>query len=941
MQGRHGKIKIDYAVGENIILKEEAMKKLLVLSISMTLLLAGTLKQDDLPGVEIQTGSSGVRYVTEPAGDVSSINTITRFYDNSRAEVIWVDRNHQNAIAEHTAIAGNGMWLQAGWYLNNERTNLYRTLGTGAPNWSCPLPAAAGFISVDVSNSGSNIGVIAQGEPCYNFGSSSPAPNWVYNLPSGYSHAVSSQGPTVCVSDDGTICAVLARMGNEARLFMFDSDGDTIRTIPFDPNTGIYGLDMANDGSVLCITTYNAIYVFNADGSRRDSIQQYGQTAAKISGDGSYFVKGDFNSRACLYRWNGTSYDLVWQCFTGHPWVTAVAISDDASTIMAGTYQYSPANTGKVLLFDSSSSTPLWTYSQYGDYVASCALSEDGARAVAGSWGQLNATYGDVLTVFDRSSSTPIFQLLDDIDEPGSIFSVDIAKNGSFVTAGGKAVHAREFGNGGEVYAIRMIDSLNNDVGVEMINAPWTFLQLGQYVNPQAVVSNYGTQAATFNTICLISDTSAQVLYADTFSVTNLAPGGSATVNFSGTWIVPAYGTYNTTLFTALGGDQFPQNDTLNSGSICYHDGAVTGILYPFNELTINYANAPRASISNRGSYAENIPVTCEIYDGVGSLVYTGTSQYYLSPLQTQTVSLAPVWSPADTGLYDAYFFTQLADDYFPSNDTMQKTVYSSTEILYDDSFMDIYGYVATNYADNKFGQKMLPCLTAPYYVTRVRFYVSSVDPVMISLNKDSLGLPGLNPSYYVAPPETVAATGAGWVSKDYSPPLEMTNNDPFWAVIHWLPTSPSAPYIGMDNTQPLDNFSYWYWTDPQNPGWHQWTQYDFMIRTLTASEVGIEELQNDVLSQFLLLAPAPNPFTENIRVSFSVPRAGKVSIKAYDIVGRVVATLIDKNLDPGAHEVSWNGIDIEGRRVSSGIYFLRAIYESESIARKVIVIAE
>jgi hypothetical protein len=87
-------------------------------------------------------------------------------------------------------------------------------------------------------------------------------------------------------------------------------------------------------------------------------------------------------------------------------------------------------------------------------------LSADGSIGVAGSWGQLSATYGDVLTVFERSSSTPVFQLLDDIDEPGSIFSVDISTDGSLVSAGGKAVHAREFGNGGEVYAI------NTELGI-------------------------------------------------------------------------------------------------------------------------------------------------------------------------------------------------------------------------------------------------------------------------------------------------------------------------------------------------------------------------------------------------------------------------------------------------------------------------------------------
>jgi len=133
-----------------------------------------------------------------------------------------------------------------------------------------------------------------------------------------------------------------------------------------------------------------------------------------------------------------------------------------------------------VLLFDSSSATPLWQYTQYGDYVASCALSADGSRAVAASWGQYGGTFGDVLTVFDRSSPVPIFQLLDDIDEPGSIFSVDVSSDGWLVSAGGKAVHAREFGNGGEVYAI------STDVGIEA-NAqviPAELLMLAPTPNP-------------------------------------------------------------------------------------------------------------------------------------------------------------------------------------------------------------------------------------------------------------------------------------------------------------------------------------------------------------------------------------------------------------------------------------------------------------------------
>jgi hypothetical protein len=917
------------------------MKYLLTFLVTVTILFAGHLKEEGLPGIDVEINNAGTRFITEPTGNTDESRVSTDFFGNHRAEVLWVDRNHQNAIAQHTAIAGNGMWIQAGWYLNNDRTSLYRTLGTTTPTWSFPMPGADWFISTDVSMSGGDIGVLATGEACYGFSSASAAPKWAYSLPPGFDFSSSSQGPTISVTDDGSVYAALARSASEGRVFLFDQSGDTIRTISFNPTTGIYGVDMANDGSVICVTTYYAIYVFNADGSRRDSIGHYGQTVAKISGDGTYVVKGDFYTRVYLYRWNGTSYDLAWQYNTGHPWVTAVAISDDASTIMAGTYQYSPANAGKVMLFDSSSATPLWQYTQYGDYVASCALSEDGSRAVAGSWGQYNSTFGDVLTVFDRSSATPVFQLLDDIDEPGSIFSVDISKDGSFITAGGKAVHAREFGNGGEVYAIRMLDALGNDVGVERINAPTAFLQVGQSTSPQAVVRNYGTQVATFPTICNIYDSLSQLLYADTVMVSSLSPASSAPVTFSPAWSAPAYGYYRTNIYTVLSGDEFPMNDTLEQSSICYHDGAVASVLYPFPELTVNYTNAPRVTITNRGSYTENIPVNCEIYDGVGALVYTGTGQSYLGPFQSQTLTLTPSWSPSDTGQYDVYVFTSLAEDYIPANDSMTANVYASYEIMRDDGFLDTYGYVATTYADNKFAQKMIPCLASPYYVTNIRFYESSSDPIAVSLNKDSLGLPGLSASYYIAPPETLAAPSPGWSVNEFSTPVQMTTGEPFWMVIHWLSTSPSAPYIGMDNTQPLDNLSYWYWTDPSNPGWHAWSTYDFMMRAMTASEVGIESWEHTTQYAFMLRAPAPNPSAANVTIGFSTPRDGAVSMRIYDVAGRLVSNILDRHVNAGEHMVNWLGTDDRGRRVSAGIYFLSASYENDTFTRKVIIISE
>ncbi len=913
------------------------MTRLTIIILLLEVVFAGILKEDNLPGIDLELSDFGVRYVTPGYKSTSGLPKTLR-YDNSRAETLWVDRNHMNAIAEHVSLSGNGINIQVGWWLNNKRTSLYHTLGNNIPVWTYPLPLTEWYIPVDVSHTGEDIAVGSTGEPFYSFAASSAGPKWRYSLPAGFKIPTSSQGYSTAVSDDGSIYAVLGSTTGTGKLFIFNNDGDTIRTIQFNPNNGIYGLDISNDGTIFCISTYYATYIYNLDGTRRDSLYNYGQSAAKISGDGKYLAKGHYNGNVYFYSWNGSSYTLKWQHYTQHSWVTAMAISDDGSTIMAGTFRSSPYG-GKVLMYDSSSATPLWQYDQYGDYVEECALSADGGRGAAVSWGQYGGTFGDVLTVFNRSSSTPIFQLLDDIDEPGSLTSVDISKDGSFVVAGGKAVHAREFGNGGEVYAIRILEQLTNDVGVKSINAPGNFLQVGQSITPQATVKNYGTATASFNTFCLIYDSLGTVLYQDTVTVNNLSSGAEQTLSFSPNWSVPAYGKYNTVVYTALAGDQFTANDTLQKGSICFHDGSVTKIEYPFNELTLNYSRSPRLTICNNGSYSENIPVVCNIYDAGNNLVYTGTAQAYLGPLQSTTLWLSPAWTPAVTDTYTVYCFTNVNEDYNHSNDTLIKNVAVTTEILYDDGNLDIYGYVSSNYYDNKFAQKMIPCLSAPYKITQARFYSSTAAPIMISINADSSGLPGLGPAYYIAPAETIYPVGTGWAVKNYSPAITMSTPYQFWFIIHWLPSSPASPYIGMDNTIPRDSVSYWYWTESSNPGWHTWYSYDFMMRVYTEQLQDIADNQVLLPGKFIVWKPIPNPFSQKVILRCNIPEEADLKLNIYDATGRLVKPLTNSKIKKGEHAFVWDGRDFRGKLLSAGIYFAMVDYKNEVFTEKIILV--
>jgi hypothetical protein len=113
------------------------------------------------------------------------------------------------------------------------------------------------------------------------------------------------------------------------------------------------------------------------------------------------------------------------------------------------------------------------------------------------------------------------------------------------------------------------------------------------------------------------------------------------------------------------------------------------------------------------------------------------------------------------------------------------------------------------------------------------------------------------------------------------------------------------------------------------------------MMRVMTVSEVGIESWDNKSVDRFMLPAPSPNPFVRDLRISFSVPRSGALSISVYDIAGRLVSNIVDRNFSAGEYEIVWHGKDNTGRRISSGIYFVRAIYGNEVTTRKVILLTE
>ena len=72
------------------------------------------------------------------------------------------------------------------------------------------------------------------------------------------------------------------------------------------------------------------------------------------------------------------------------------------------------------------------------------------------------------------------------------------------------------------------------------------------------------------------------------------------------------------------------------------------------------------------------------------------------------------------------------------------------------------------------------------------------------------------------------------------------------------------------------------------------------------------------------LLGNAPNPFNPSTAIGFALSRRGEVRLEVYNVGGQRVRTLASGVWEAGTHSVTWDGRDLSGGLVSSGVYFYR-----------------
>jgi hypothetical protein len=109
----------------------------------------------------------------------------------------------------------------------------------------------------------------------------------------------------------------------------------------------------------------------------------------------------------------------------------------------------------------------------------------------------------------------------------------------------------------------------------------------------------------------------------------------------------------------------------------------------------------------------------------------------------------------------------------------------------------------------------------------------------------------------------------------------------------------------------------------------------DYTIENVVAATTnGYIEVGVNAPVEFDLGQAYPNPFNPTTQLSLNLPADAYAVVKVYNVVGQVVATLVDGNMEAGYHNITWNASN-----VPSGMYMIRAEAGADVSTQKVMLL--
>ena len=82
-----------------------------------------------------------------------------------------------------------------------------------------------------------------------------------------------------------------------------------------------------------------------------------------------------------------------------------------------------------------------------------------------------------------------------------------------------------------------------------------------------------------------------------------------------------------------------------------------------------------------------------------------------------------------------------------------------------------------------------------------------------------------------------------------------------------------------------------------------------------------------------------PNPFNPVTTISYVIQKDGFVNVSIYDMMGRIVKTLVNSQQSHGNKFLSWNATDSRNRLVPAGVYLYKIEFGEFVSTRKMILL--
>jgi hypothetical protein len=148
-----------------------------------------------------------------------------------------------------------------------------------------------------------------------------------------------------------------------------------------------------------------------------------------------------------------------------------------------------------------------------------------------------------------------------------------------------------------------------------------------------------------------------------------------------------------------------------------------------------------------------------------------------------------------------------------------------------------------------------------------------------------------------------------------------------------WQPNVPNDPYAAPQAAVDLYEANGTY-VDPGSANLA--TTRTHAVLKFTTGISSVRELPGNLTpASFSLYQNYPNPFNPTTNIRFSIDKPGLVSLKVYNVLGQVVATLINgQNMSTGTYEAT-----LDARNLASGIYMYELRVDNTVTSKKMVLL--